>query len=182
MATPFEDGWAPAVHSQVPYPDKRFAAWGPRGYKLKNKRKLEEMADAMDTDEPREAIALGRPAAAVKKVKRDVTGLSKGSSRVWKAPGTRVGAMKDAKLAVSWEKRMKDKAERKAFTETMAEMRRQRGERLKAIREQKEASIKRKEENRRKSAVVQKISNTQKLKKMMKSKKQRKTLMMADTN
>lgn len=49
------------------------------------------------------------------------------------------------------------------------------------LRTQREANLKRKEENRRKSLVTQKISNPATLKRMLKSKKDRKKLMTADT-
>lgn len=49
------------------------------------------------------------------------------------------------------------------------------------LRLQRETNLKRKEENRRKSLVTQKISNPATLKRMLKSKKERKKLMTADT-
>jgi hypothetical protein len=49
------------------------------------------------------------------------------------------------------------------------------------LKAQREASRQRKEENRKKAMVTQKISNPATLKKMMKSKKDRKKLMAADT-
>ena len=52
---------------------------------------------------------------------------------------------------------------------------------LQKLKQQREANIARKEENRRKSLVTQKISNPATLKRMMKSKKERKKLMTADT-
>lgn len=52
---------------------------------------------------------------------------------------------------------------------------------LQKLRQQREANLARKEENRKKSLITQKISNPATLKRMMKSKKQRKKLMTADT-
>lgn len=52
---------------------------------------------------------------------------------------------------------------------------------LQKLRAQREASKLRKEENRKKSMVTQKISNPATLKRMMKSKKDRKKLMNAET-
>ena len=52
---------------------------------------------------------------------------------------------------------------------------------LQKLKQQREANLARKEENRRKSLITQKISNPATLKRMMKSKKERKKLMTADT-
>ncbi len=52
---------------------------------------------------------------------------------------------------------------------------------LQKLKQQREANLARKEENRRKSLITQRISNPATLKRMMKSKKERKKLMTADT-
>eukprot|EP00878_Enallax_costatus_P027176 GHUV01029234.1.p1 GENE.GHUV01029234.1~~GHUV01029234.1.p1 ORF type:complete len:110 (+),score=40.67 GHUV01029234.1:419-748(+) len=105
------------------------------------------------------------------------------SGKVWKAEaGKRASADKNAILGSSWEKKMQEKALRKAFLEQKQAARESLRDKRKADAQHRAAVKERKKQNQEKSAQVQKITNSATLKKMMKSKKQRKLLRTADTN
>jgi rRNA-processing protein CGR1 len=126
-------------------------------------------AAQLDNSEP---VAIGR----VKKPKLNAVGIGKISGRAWKAPEPkRASAIRNPKVSSSWDTKMKVKAEKQAYLTMKREAKEARSEKLRNAREQREAAMKRKEENRSKSAVVQKLSSST-AKKMMKSKKARKHL------
>ncbi|KAK9834677.1 hypothetical protein WJX74_007329 [Apatococcus lobatus] len=153
----------------------------PRGYKMKNKRKIEDLEDqaefesAQMTDDPPATVL---PPA--KRTKRSTIGVGKASGRPWKQAATRASELRSPTLSTSWEHKMREKAEQQAFRDQRRATVAARKEAIQAEKQRREAAKKRKEENQRKSTVVQKVS-TSTAKRMLKSKKQRKLLRTADT-
>jgi rRNA-processing protein CGR1 len=193
--------WVPPQHELIVNPqDFRGIKRGPKGYKEKNnpnlKRKLEAdvSEDAMDEDE-----AAPGAGADHDPMQQDDDGLQSSKRRKQegakyvpiyerqvKKPASRAGKVMKGQTggggSTAWEKKMKEKALRAAFVEqkkeTIAlikEKKKQEADRRKAVKERREA-------NKTKSQVTQKITNNATLKKMMKNKKQKKTLKKADTN
>lgn len=81
---PFEDGWVPAQTAPPCVVDLRGAAYGPRGYKVKNadrfacKRKANEMeVDEENAAERFEAVEHIPSVRAVKKTKLNIIGAGK---------------------------------------------------------------------------------------------------------
>jgi len=175
--------WEPTQVVMKEPVDLRFAALGPRGYKINpvksRKRGREEVEDAgpvpMDHDEP---MASELP----KRQRVEGEAYRKVSGKVWKEKGVKAGADKAAIVGTSWEKKMAEKAARQRYLDVKRTAQAAYKDKRKAIAQQKAAAAQRKKENQAKSAVVQKITNAATVKKLLKSKKQRKLLKKADTN
>ncbi|BDA42079.1 hypothetical protein COCOBI_02-8800 [Coccomyxa sp. Obi] len=172
----------PPQYTTGPVTDFRNAALGPVGYKKCRKRKMEDYQEQVDQEEAQmdetEEIRVNLPA---KRLKLNTVGVGKASGRGWKEPGERAGTLRNPLLSSSWEKKMADKAAAQQFKAVKKAALDAYKEKKQKLKQQREANIARKEENRKKSMVTQKISNPATLKRMMKSKKERKKLMTADT-
>ncbi|KAK9867984.1 hypothetical protein WJX84_008727 [Apatococcus fuscideae] len=153
----------------------------PRGYKMKNKRKVEELEEqaelesAQMTDDP--PVTVIPPA---KRTKRSIVGVGKESGRPWKQVASRASGLRSPILSTSWEYKMREKAEQQAFRDQRRAAVTARKEAIQGEKKRREAAKERKAEAQRKGAVVQKISSST-AKRMLKSKKQRKLLRTADT-
>lgn len=194
--TPVETAAHPA--DAVPVPpqyqparvnDFRGAGFAPKGFREKavksrgSKRKLEEYQEQVDRDEA-EMKDVDKPAPVtfkkLKTTKSDISGVGKASSRQWKEPGQRAGALKSQNVSSSWEAKMRNKAETKIFRENRAEAIAVRKAKLQRARQQRSEAKAKKAEGQRRNTKVQQISNPATIKKMMKDKKQRKKLMTVD--
>mmetsp|Transcript_8508 Transcript_8508/g.18174 ORF Transcript_8508/g.18174 Transcript_8508/m.18174 type:complete len:182 (-) Transcript_8508:629-1174(-) len=177
--------WVPSQYKVQETPDFRNAKLGPKGFKEKTKRKLEEMQEqlaheeetAMDQDEPQPVET-----QSIKRRKADGVNYVPVYEREAKAPAERAAKIMKAGVTSSWEKKMKNKASRQMFMEHKREAVNAMKEKKKADVEHRKMVRERRKANQEKSAVVQKITNSATLKKMMKNKKQKKSLKMADTN
>ncbi|KAK2075738.1 hypothetical protein QBZ16_001479 [Prototheca wickerhamii] len=153
----------PPQYQPQPVTDFRAFADGPRGYKVEEEK---------DTLLPLEEQA---PVGRVKRPKHNTVGAGKESGRSWKQPGQRASSLRNPQTALSWEKRMKDKAEKAAFLaqkrEALAAFKAKKSE----AKAQREASRQRKEENRKASDLTVAISSAT-AKKLLKSKKGRKQI------
>lgn len=190
------DDWEPKQVELKGAIDLRHAALGPRGYKLKPIKsgtssllkvqhaaaQLQQQADepqGMDTD-----AAEPYAAPAVKRQRAEGVAYRNVSGKSWKeAPSKRASADKNAIVNKhsSWEKKMQEKAQKKAFQEQKAAALDAIKAKRKAAAQHRQAVKDRKKANQEKSVQVQQITNAATLKKMMKSKKQRKMLRTADT-
>lgn len=182
-------GWDAADETPPQYQpqslfDLRASKTGPRGFKCRNKRKLDDYDEQAQQEQAtvnaEEAAEEGASIQTRKKTKHDTVGVGKVSGRPWKVPGERAGSLKSAVLSTTWEKKMALKAERQSFVSHKREVVTARKEKLAAARRQREAAKKRKEENRRKSTITQKVTNPAKLKKLLKGKKSRKRIITGD--
>lgn len=147
----------------------------------KRKRAAEEAEAAMEVD-PRPAPVLPEAVPAGKKAKynSEVGNLGRVSKRNWKAPKARMSSLsKTAVLKTSWDAKMRDKERRKLFLAKKTELKEEQARIKREARLRLEESKKRKEENSRRSAILQKVTNPKKLKKM--SKKQLSKLRKIDT-
>ncbi|EIE22047.1 hypothetical protein COCSUDRAFT_53945 [Coccomyxa subellipsoidea C-169] len=173
----------PPQYTTGPVTDFRNAALGPVGYKMCRKRKMQEYQEQVDLEEAQmdETEEVTIAAAPAKRLKLNTVGVGKTSGRGWKEAGERAGSLRNPLLSTSWEKKMADKAAAQQFKAVKKAAVDAHKEKKQKLRTQREANLKRKEENRRKSLVTQKISNPATLKRMLKSKKDRKKLMTADT-
>lgn len=175
--------WQPVKYTVTPGPDMRNSKLGPRGYKAKRKREiaeeleqhLEETADMME-DAPAEPQV---PSAKRQRV--EGAPFRATSGKVWKIASARATAYKQPVLGSSWEKKMQDKATRKAFREIKAATVDAVKEKKKEAARRKQQALDRKKANQAKSALVTAVS-TATAKRLMKHKKQRKLLKTADTN
>jgi rRNA-processing protein CGR1 len=122
-----------------------------------------------------------QPAAGnLKRPKLNTIGVGKGSGRAaWKQPSSRASTLRNPKLTSSWDKKMKDKAEKAAYVGLKREAAESRKTAAREAKERREESRQRKEENRKKSAITTKISSAT-ARKMMKNKKLKKKLVMVD--
>ena len=182
----------PQVKAHPELYDFRHMADGPRGYKtgvtkkgtLGTKRKLDAYAEQVEADaaeaaarDPAAAAAaptgLLDGAAMAKRVKHNALGVGRGSGRAaWKAPENRTTR---SGMATSWESKMRFKAERASYKGRKDAAEAARAAAKRAKREQREAAAKRKEENRRASAVSTRVT-AKTARRMAKSKKLRKKL------
>lgn len=105
--------------------------------------------------------------------------LSQVSKRPWKE--ARDKRHKGGK-PTSWEKKMEMKAQTKAYREHKEAAISEYKAKCKDVADKRKAAASRKEENRKKSEVVQVIKNPATLKKMMKNKKMKNKLVTRDTN
>lgn len=176
--------WEPTQYQQQPQYDLRNAKHGPKGFKLRTKRKLDDYEEQVQEEKQQinmeEAELVGASIQTRKRTKHDTVGVGKVSGRPWKVPGQRAGSLKSAILSTTWEKKMKDKAAREAFVAKKREAVAARKAKLSEIKRRKEEAKERKKANQAKSAIVQKVTNPAKLKKLMKSKKARKRLVTVD--
>ncbi|KAJ9533352.1 hypothetical protein V8C86DRAFT_2616618 [Haematococcus lacustris] len=187
--------WHPTQHPVPERHDYRCAVLGPKGYKEKGKRKLDDMqalhdqdleqAAAQMTDTLDSACKLDEAAVAQPSSKRrkgeDGGGIPV-SGRTWKVSAQRAAIVMKAKTGSTWEKKIAVKASREAFVQQKKEAVTAAKEKRKAKALQRKAAMERKKANKAKSEVVQKITNSATVKKMLKSKKQRKLIKTADTN
>mmetsp|Transcript_10501 Transcript_10501/g.29885 ORF Transcript_10501/g.29885 Transcript_10501/m.29885 type:complete len:191 (-) Transcript_10501:261-833(-) len=181
--------YIPAQHEAHPrLHDFRGTETGPRGYKLRNskKRGREEIDMEPDTetqdagqDMDTEVKIDPMPKRLRTDVQRDVSGLGASSKRSWKEPLDKV---KKSVKPTSWEKKMTIKAQTKVFTEHKKAAIGEYKAKWKAVADQRKAAAQRKEENRKKSEIVQVIKNPATLKRMMKNRKQKAKLVTRDTN
>eukprot|EP00197_Chlamydomonas_leiostraca_P008815 CAMPEP_0202866666 /NCGR_PEP_ID=MMETSP1391-20130828/8291_1 /ASSEMBLY_ACC=CAM_ASM_000867 /TAXON_ID=1034604 /ORGANISM="Chlamydomonas leiostraca, Strain SAG 11-49" /LENGTH=200 /DNA_ID=CAMNT_0049546637 /DNA_START=50 /DNA_END=652 /DNA_ORIENTATION=+ len=192
---PFE--WVPSQYTQPEIHDLRGAKRGPKGFKVDPirtrkpdlKRRREEIEEAerqlergeMEVDVEQEAEEQAQSSGKRQKG-QDGFKVIPVSGRTWKVPGERAGKVMKNAISTSWEKKMKDAAERKKFLEHKQAAVDARKEKRKASKAQRDAAEALKKANRAKSEVTQKITSAATLKKMMKNKKQKKTLRKADTN
>ncbi len=134
----------------------------------------EQAEAAMREGEPQPA------AGNLKRPKLNTVGVGKGSGRAaWKQPAPRANTLKNPGLSSSWDKKMKEKAEKATYLGLKREANESRKAAAREARERREASRLRKEENRKKSAVTTKVSSAT-ARKMMKNKKLAKKLVMVD--
>lgn len=117
-----------------------------------------------------------------KRQKLDGVAYRKVSGKVWKSGNDKASTKKTASLSSTWEKKMANKAGREHFMTFKKEAVAAAKSKRKAAADQRRLAKERKDANKAKSTVVQKITNSATLKKMMKSKKDRKKLKTADTN
>jgi len=174
----------PPQHTAQPLFDFRHMAHGPRGYKCSNKRKLDDYEEQVAADQLETPMQTGEepvPKMPKRRKVNNVVGVGSASGRPWKVPGERAGSFKNPLLSTSWEKKMKDKAERDAFKVVKRESIAAHKEKLAKVKKQRQDARAKKEANKQKSNVTQTISSNATLRKMMKSKKQRKLLQKADT-
>ncbi|KAG2485855.1 hypothetical protein HYH03_015438 [Edaphochlamys debaryana] len=189
MAVDAEGEWVPAQYPKdMENVDlRRLVAVAPKGVKGKTaaKRKRveeeeepEQQPEAMQEDDKPAAEPTGKRQKADDKTWRPVSG------KVWKAPGQRASTVMKPQLTgkKSWSKRMTEKAAKQHLQSAKKEAVDAAKAKRKAAGDQRKAARERKLENQKKSAVVQKITNSATVKKMMKDKKQRKLLRTADTN
>lgn len=119
-------------------------------------------------------------AGSLKRPKLNTVGVGKGSGRAaWKQPAPRASTLRNPGLTSSWDKKMKDKAERAAYVNLKREVSEGRKTAAREARERKEEAQRRKEENRKKSQITTKISSAT-ARKMAKNKKLKKKLVMVD--
>ncbi|GAX84922.1 hypothetical protein CEUSTIGMA_g12343.t1 [Chlamydomonas eustigma] len=174
--------WVPVQATLPEAVDLRGIATGPKGYKERNenlKRSIQDRDDdftAMDED------AAAEDGQSIKRRKADFVKYIPIHQRNPKAPSERAGKVMRSSSKSSWERKMKEKAEKGHFLEHKKEALAEAKSKRKAIAEQRKAAKERKEANKEKSMVVQKITKNSTLKKMMKNKKQKKLLRKADTN
>jgi rRNA-processing protein CGR1 len=137
----------------------------------------------VEREQAEAAMREGEPQAAAGNLKRpklNTIGVGKGSGRAaWKQPAPRANTLKNPKLSSSWDKKMKDKAERAAYVSLKREATESKKTAAKEARERREEAQRRKEENRKKSAITTKVSSAT-ARKMMKNKKLKKKLVMVD--
>eukprot|EP00210_Caulerpa_lentillifera_P005644 g5397.t1 len=176
---PFDDDWVPAQVKQPEIIDLRAVAYGPRGFKLKNKDKFGKQSDVsnlMDIDSTEDTPSIQLSSTSSKSNK---LGIGKISKRCWKSKGKPACSLKLPHLSRSLEEIESERQSKKRFRQAKKDIKEARATRLKEIRERRERAEERKKLNQTKGATVQKISNPRTLKKMMKSKKQRQKLMMS---
>uniref|UniRef100_A0A914Y2K2 Coiled-coil domain-containing protein 86 n=1 Tax=Panagrolaimus superbus TaxID=310955 RepID=A0A914Y2K2_9BILA len=106
-----------------------------------------------------------KPSASLQ-VAKDPRGKPK-SGRVWKEPATRdnrlTNIVKAKNLKSSWEKKMKQKADKEQFKTAKEEIRNKIHDEKKALGEARKKKAEQRKANERKSEVVQVIRNTNKL-------------------
>uniref|UniRef100_A0A7S3R0S3 Coiled-coil domain-containing protein 86 n=1 Tax=Dunaliella tertiolecta TaxID=3047 RepID=A0A7S3R0S3_DUNTE len=184
------DNWQPAQHAEGEAIDLRNAKLGPKGFKERGKRKLEQMEESHAADLEEAANRMQEDGdlppqeeqPSSKRRKAGQLGFIPVSGRTWKAPARRAGEVMKPQVGSSWEKKMQQRASRQQFLDFKREAVEAAKEKRKAAAKQKKEALERKKANQAKSEVVQKISNSSTVKKMMKNKKQKGLLRTADTN
>lgn len=78
------------------------------------------------------------------------------SGRMWKQPAQRASALGRVASGKSWEERMREKAAKKRFVDAKAEAKAERGAKIRAERERREAKKAQREENRLRTGLGRK--------------------------
>lgn len=173
--------WVPTQEKQSVPVDFRNVKLGPKGYKERRKRKLEEQEELETCPVDMEEDVASAPTGKRQKL-ADGTPYRKVSGKVWKGPAQPATKVMKAPSKKDWDKKMAEKRAKQAFKEQKDAAQQAIKDKRKAKARERQAAKERKEQNQKKSAVVQKITNAATVKKMMKSKKQRKLIKTADTN
>jgi rRNA-processing protein CGR1 len=129
---------------------------------------------AMRADEPPSTDS-ENAAPQAKRAKHNTVGVGKASGRSWKQPAQRAGTLRNPKLTSSWEKKMKEKAELSALRARRREVKEARKQAGREERERLAEIKRRKEENRAKSTVTQRVT-AETARRMSKNKKLKKRL------
>eukprot|EP01024_Parvocaulis_polyphysoides_P002669 TRINITY_DN107903_c0_g1_i1.p2 TRINITY_DN107903_c0_g1~~TRINITY_DN107903_c0_g1_i1.p2 ORF type:complete len:196 (-),score=32.63 TRINITY_DN107903_c0_g1_i1:137-679(-) len=175
MQTEEQVRWQPIQYKLPEVIDLRDSGYGPRGYKVVNEEKLIQQAEigaqvkSMEVDEA--------AAAAPVEIQLPKSSSGKKSGRSWKAPANRASAVVVKQNVKTWEEQMKNKRMKKTLLERKRQAIQEFKDRAADKRRALRASRERKEANRKKSTVFERITNSTKLQKLMKNKKMRRKIM-----